>query len=290
MPATCSAPVCGPFTGGTLCESTCVEGRNDRQKCVFLARMGRPTQAQSRVRKRAAFAAAALVALAGTPALVLSAGDASAQKAQPKKPPAKAPLPKLVVLGASAETAPPACPASPCQAIGKVTGYQTSIGKAKNPFVAPFDGMIVAWSIKLSAPTDKQAEFFNDFYGGPPAARISVLKPVAKTKLHFKLRAQSPVEQLTPVLGGTTTFALKTPIPVHTGHVVALSVPTWAPAFGIGLPKNDVWQASRKAGKCTNTDDIKAGSAHETLLQERVYGCKYTTARLLYSATIVRSG
>ncbi|MDX6616942.1 MAG: hypothetical protein QOD60_2033, partial [Solirubrobacterales bacterium] len=78
---------------------------------------------------------------------------------------AKTPMPKLLVLGASAQTANPACPASPCQAIGKVTGFQSQIGNAKNVFVAPFDGRIVAWSLKLSAPTDTQKRFFNDFYG-----------------------------------------------------------------------------------------------------------------------------
>ena len=75
----------------------------------------------------------------------------------------------MVVLGASAQTAQPACPASPCQAIGKVTGFQTQDRQRRNVFVAPFDGRVVAWSLKLSAPTDTQKKFFNDFYGGGPA-------------------------------------------------------------------------------------------------------------------------
>jgi hypothetical protein len=239
-----------------------------------------------------AFAVFAL--LVGLVLVAIGTGDASAQKSTPDKtdpdktPPKKAPLPKLLVLGASAQTAPPACPSSPCQAIGKVTGFQTTIGNAKKPFLAPFDGKIVAWSIKLSAPTDQQTKFFNDFYGGQPSARVSILKPLVKEKLRYKLRAQSPIEDLSSVLGGTVTFALKVPLAVRTGQIVALSVPTWAPAFGIGLAKDNAWRASRKPNKCSATDDIQAGSAQQALAQERIYGCSYSTARLLYSATLVR--
>lgn len=219
-------------------------------------------------------------ALVGMLALsALGAGVASA---------AKTPLPKLVVLGASSVTAAPACPADPCQAIGKVTGFQTTIGKSAPPFVAPFDGRIVAWSIKLSLPTDKQTTFFNDFYGGKPSARVSILKPVKKPRGAYKLRSQSPVEQLTDVMGQTTTFTLKTPLTVRTGQIVGLTVPTWAPVFAIGLPKGNAWLSSRATGKCTDPDDIKAGTGQEALGTIRKYGCKYTTARLLYSATMIR--
>ncbi|MFN2612439.1 MAG: hypothetical protein ABR536_03600 [Solirubrobacterales bacterium] len=223
------------------------------------------------------------LALIGAMTVVaLGTGVAAAAKAP------KTPLPKLLVLGASAQTAAPACPADPCQAIGKVTGFQTTIGKAANPFAAPFDGRIVAWSIKLSQPTDKQTSFFNDFYGGLPSARISILKPIKKRRGVYKLRNQTPVEQLSDVMGQTTTFTLKTPITVRTGQIVALSVPTWAPAFAIGLPKGNAWLASRSRGRCTDPDAIKAGSAQEALGTLRGYGCNYTTARLLYSATMIR--
>lgn len=214
--------------------------------------------------------------------IVLGAGVASAAKAP------KVPLPKLLVLGASSVTAAPACPADPCQAIGKVTGFQTTIGKSAPPFVAPFDGRIVAWSIKLSLPTDKQRTFFNDFYGGQPAARISILKPIRKHKGAYKLRSQSPVEQLNDIMGQTTTFTLKTPLSVRTGQIVGLTVPTWAPVFAIGLPKGNAWLASRAKGKCTDPNDIKAGTGQEALGTQRNYGCNYTTARLLYSATMIR--
>jgi hypothetical protein len=226
------------------------------------------------------FAGAAGVLLALL--VFLGPGSADAAKAP------KTPLPKLIVLGASAQTAQPACPASPCQAIGKVTGFQSQIGTAKNVFVAPFDGRIVAWSLKLSAPTDTQKKFFNDFYGGDPSARLSILKPLKKSPGVYKLKSQTPVEELDGLLGTTTTFTLKAPLNVRTGQIVALSVPTWAPVFAIGLAKNNAWLASRKKTKCTNPDDIKAGSAQEALGGQRAYSCNYNTARLLYSATMVR--
>ena len=231
-------------------------------------------QAQKRPRRRTRWTLAAL--FAAIVAISLNAGLAGA-------------VPKLMVLGSSQQTAEPSCPASPCQAIGKVTGFQTTIGNAKKPFLAPSDGKIVAWSIKTSSPDEKQKEFFNEFYGGQPSARISILKPIPKSPLGYKLRAQSPVEELAPVLGATTTFALKTPITVRAGQVVAISVPTWAPVFAVGLPKGNSWRSSRAAASCTDTEKIKAGKAHEEPRSERTYGCSYTTARLLYSATMVKT-
>jgi len=199
---------------------------------------------------------------------------------------------KPLILGAAAP-ATPACPNDPCEAIGRTTGFQTGLAKKKNPFAAPAGGKVVAWSIKLSAPKETQVTFFNDFFGGPPRARLAVLKPINKQikagKPIYKLKSQGPVEELTPFLGTTTTFALQQPLLVRKGQIVALTVPTWAPAFAVDLPSNMIWRGSRKKGKCTERDDIKVGSAHEIAGQDRLYGCAYKTARLLYSATLVPS-
>ena len=200
---------------------------------------------------------------------------------------------KPVVLGAAAP-ATPACPGDPCEAIGRTTGFQTMLGKKRNPFAARSAGRVVAWSIKLSAPQASQTEFFTEFFGGPPRARLSILKPIRKQikrgKPFYKLKSQGPVEELTPFLGTTTTFTLQQPLTVAEGQVVALTVPTWAPAFAVNLGDTMVWRGSRKKGKCTTREDIKAGRPHETLGQDRLYGCSYKTARLLYSATMVPTG
>jgi hypothetical protein len=252
--------------------------------------MGHDAHASARPRRIVAVAAAAAV-LAAVVAVQTATGTAGA-------------APKTVVLGAAAP-ATPSCPDS-CQAIGKTTGFQTSIGKTRSPFAAPFTGKIVAWSIKLSQPSTKktgdedesQMEFFNRVFDGPPSARISVLQPIRKKikagKPVYKLKGQSPLEQLGPYLGSTTTFTLQRPLKVKDGHVVALTVPTWAPAFAVGQGGNTAWQASRQKKKCGTSDDankntqqILSGRPQQGLGKDRIYGCTYKTARLLYSATVV---
>jgi hypothetical protein len=212
---------------------------------------------------------------------------------------------KIAVLGAAAP-ANPSCPEDPCQAIVKTTGFQTAIGANKSPFAAPYPGRIVAWSIKLSSPSttrkqgqsESQMEFFNKFADGPPQARLSVLKPIRKKikagKQIYKLKSQSPIEELSPFLGTTTTFTLQSPLKINTGQIAALTVPTWAPAFALGQGKETGWRASRVRTACGTTKNptdaesqIKAGTPHEAVGTQRAYGCPYNTARLLYSATIV---
>ncbi len=228
---------------------------------------------------------AALAVFAAVLAIAIGTGRAGA-------------APRVVVLGAAAP-ATPSCPTS-CQAVGKTTGFQTAITGRRNPFVVPFRGRIVAWSIKTGAPSTRpnpnnnnqsDMDFFTKTFGGPPRARIAVLKPIMKSikagKPIYKLKSQSPVEDLSQYLGQTTTFTLDTPLRVKPNNVVALTVPTWAPAFAIGQSANTRWQASRQKGKCNNTSDILAGTPHDAVGTQRAYGCTYTTARLLYSATVV---
>jgi hypothetical protein len=235
--------------------------------------MDAPVHAPARLRRLAAIVG--LLALAG---LVLAIGPGRATAA-----------PKMVVLGAAAP-ANPSCPES-CQAVGKTTGFQTSIGATKNPFAVPYPGRVVAWSIKLSAPRQNQVDFFRDFYGGEPMARLSVLKPIRKLvkqgKPIYRLKSQSPVEQLGPFLGTTTTFTLQAPLKVNAGQVIALTIPTWAPAFAVGQTGSTAWRASRKKTACNDAEQIKVGTPQEALGADRAYGCQYKTARLLYSATVV---
>jgi hypothetical protein len=235
--------------------------------------MGPDVHAPARLRRLAAFAA--LLAIAGL-ITVLAPGRAAG-------------APKMVVLGAAAP-ANPSCPES-CQAVGKTTGFQTAIGGTKSPFVVPYPGRVVAWSIKLSAPRQNQIDFFREFYGGEPQARLAVLKPIQKRikqgKQIYRLKSQSPIEQLSPFLGTTTTFTLQAPLKVNAGQIVALTIPTWAPAFAVGQPGNTSWRASRKRAACNDADLIKAGTPQEAVGADRAYACQYTTARLLYSATLV---
>jgi hypothetical protein len=245
--------------------------------------MGPHAHAFARLHKLAI--ATALAVFAAALAAVIGTGNAGA-------------APRIIVLGA-ATPAVPSCPTS-CQAVGKTTGFQTSITGSKSPFVVQARGRVVAWSIKTGAPSTKpnpnndnqsDLDFFNKTFGGVPKARISVLKPIMSSiragKPIYKLKAQSPVEDLSAFLGQTTTFTLDTPLRVKPNNVVALTVPTWAPAFAINQSANTKWQASRKKGKCNDTADILAGTPQDALGSQRSYGCTYNTARLLYSATVV---
>jgi hypothetical protein len=235
--------------------------------------MGQDAHAFARLNR---LAIATAIAVAAVLAVALSTGKAGA-------------APRVVVLGA-ATPATPSCPTT-CQAVGKTTGFQTSIGSTKSPFAVPYPGRVVAWSIKLSAPRQNQIDFFKDFYGGEPQARLAVLKPIQKQiragKQIYRLKSQSPVENLAPFLGTTTTFTLQAPLKVNAGQVLGLSIPTWAPAFAVGQANNSAWRASRRKDKCDNAPDIQAGTPQEAVGGDRVYACRYTTARLLYSATVV---
>jgi hypothetical protein len=206
---------------------------------------------------------------------------------------------KVTVLGATNPTPRPACPGSPCEAIGSVTGFQVTTGSVRHPFRAPFNGKVVAWSIKLSKPRASQMEFFNDFYDSPPQARIGVLKQVDQSRTHqaggsgpprYKLLRQSPTVVLSRYLGSSPMFALDQPLTVRKGNILALTIPTWAPAFAVGLGDDNGWRASRQPGKCTRTTDIQQSRPQQKIGGEKRYGCFYRTARLLYTASLVRGG
>jgi hypothetical protein len=92
--------------------------------------MGQDAHAFARLHRLAV--ALAIAVFAALLAAVLGAGHAGAAA-------------RVVVLGAAAP-ATPSCPTT-CQAVGKTTGFQTSITGARNPFVISFRGRIVAWSI-----------------------------------------------------------------------------------------------------------------------------------------------
>jgi hypothetical protein len=191
-----------------------------------------------------------------------------------------------VVLGETASLPDPSCPELPCQAVGSVTGFQVSTSQSGLPFRVPGDGRVKSWTLTLAQPTNEQRSFFNGFFGTPPQAQLAILRRVAGTEPpRYNLRAKSSVRVLSPYLGQTVRFGAS--LRVQKNDIVGLTIPTWAPAFAQGLTANNVWRASREPGKCTNTTDVRQGEPHQKLNTRATYGCRYSTARLLYTATVV---
>jgi hypothetical protein len=193
-----------------------------------------------------------------------------------------------VILGKTASEPDPSCPALPCQAIGSVTGFQVDNGQTRLPFLVPHDGTITGWSLALAQPTNSQRTFFNGFFGTPPEARLAVLRRVSGTEPpRYTLRRQGSIKVLSPYLGQTVEFGAN--LKVEQGDIIGLTVPTWAPAFAQELATNNVWRASRESGACKNATDIRQGEPQQKIGRHATYGCKYTTARLLYTATLVEA-
>jgi hypothetical protein len=191
-----------------------------------------------------------------------------------------------VVLGQTATMPDPSCPELPCQAIGSVTGFQVSNSQSGLPFMVPGNGRIKSWTLTLAQPTNEQRSFFNGFFGMPPQAQLAILRRIPGTEPpRYNLRGKSAIHVLTPFLGETVRFS--TSLRVRKNDIVGLTIPTWAPAFAQGLSAKNVWRASREEDKCTDTTDVRQGEPQERLSGRATYACRYTTARLLYTATVV---
>jgi hypothetical protein len=248
--------------------------------------------AENKIRSRRTWAllAAAVCAFAGLVAIAAPGVDS-------------APL-RVIVLGQTAETPPASCPGkivnnveiTPCRVEGHVTGFQAIADGIPKPYEAPFEGKIVAWSITLSNPsraetatTTDEVGFFNDFLGDPSMARIGVLRPVeGSDPPKYTLVRQSPLKILDPYFGTTPVFALDHPLTVLKGQVIALTIPTWAPMFAFGVSADNTWRGSRLPEHCMAKDDIQGGHPQQGVGKIKTYGCYYSEARLLYTATLVK--
>jgi len=268
-------------------------------------------------------AGVALFALAAIFAFSLSAADFAVAKSS-----------KRVVLGKANNKLTPNCGTNfsrDCLAEGKVTGYQVyrKGSQRKRGFVVPREGKVVSWSISLAKPTTKdirkgsnsysaQLPFFNDLFGTPASARIAVLKRVKKKEggpPQYKMVRQSPTQILNPYFGRTVNFVLNKPLNVIKDQIVALTIPTWAPAIwkpyscsispagGVNDPiacnraeKDYTWRASRGKDKCILGTDPDTGEPNTALQKTRPqqklnstkrYGCYYGSNVLLYTATVI---
>ena len=191
-----------------------------------------------------------------------------------------------VVLGSTSTVPDPSCPELPCQAVGSVTGFQVSTDQGSLPFLVRKAGKVKAWTLTLAQPTSTQRSFFNGFFGTPPEARLSILRRIPGTDPpRYNLRSQGSIHVLSPYLGQTVKFGAS--LPVEKGDIVGLAIPTWARTFSQNLSAKNAWRASREEGKCTNTTDVRQGEPQQSIGKRANYACRYSTARLLYTATVV---
>lgn len=189
---------------------------------------------------------------------------------------------EIVEIGKATEPGAASCPDN-CFAVSRTTGYQAKIGTQRGPMVVPRDGYLVAWTIALGKPGERQIRFFEERLGGESSAYISVLDPAAR--LNSRVVAHGSARRLERFFGETVQFPLPRPLRVRKGQVVALTVPTWAPALAVGLGGDTSWRASRGRGQC---DDSGVQTAQERGATTQYY-CLYRTARVAYSATLVTS-
>jgi hypothetical protein len=186
---------------------------------------------------------------------------------------------RIVEIGGAPE-ATPTCPSSPCLAVSRTTGYQAKVVDSRSTYIVPADGRIVAWTIGLGNPDKRQIDFFTSNFG-EASAGLTILR--RGKRLYHRVMGQTPLEKLEPYFGQKVQFPLTTSIAVKKGYVVALTVPTWAPALTQLLNDGSSWRASRAKGKCDDTDR----QTSQTRMQQRTqYRCLYR-ARLTYSATLI---
>jgi hypothetical protein len=196
---------------------------------------------------------------------------------------------RIVELGEVAEPVTPSCPADPCEAAVRVTALQGSIaGARKNPYYIRRDGYIVAFTVRLAQPTAEQVDFFTDNFGSPAQVRLSVLRrgDTRKTRLNYRLISQSELFEVDDYFGSSPTFVLQEPLRVRKTSWIAITVPTWAPMFANNLGRSDWWRSSRAKGSCDPPRSLRQFALSD-LREVNVFGCTYTGARLLYTATYV---
>jgi hypothetical protein len=209
-------------------------------------------------------------------------------------------------LGKTKSTPTSACPGRACEAVGRLTAFQTKADGKKDPFVAPKSGHLVAWSVDLEGKPNKSENnvsgglYKHKPFGEDQSARIAVLTQRKGKK--YRLRSQGPATKLTDYVGEKPIFTLDKALKMDKGDIVAITLPTWSSAFTIckkepkrkkgscpGLSaKGNAWRASRSKKRCVvgttgkPLRNLKKSTPHEKEGKTKSYGCLYKGARLLY--------
>jgi hypothetical protein len=162
------------------------------------------------------------------------------------------------------------------------TGFQAAIAGRHNSMVASQAGRVTSWRIVLAGPTPEEIAYFDRMAHGSARAGLVVLRRVVDYR--FRVIDAAPLVALAPSFGRTMTFILDRPLPVRTGDVLALSVPTWAPVLALGLDPGTGWRASRPRGAC---NDVFAPTAQTAFGALTTYECTYPGVGLTYGVTLI---
>jgi hypothetical protein len=173
----------------------------------------------------------------------------------------------------------PGTPTTPCTVVSRTTAMQVQVGDTPTPFKVTTAGRLVGWEITLSSPTASQIRYFDVNEHGGAEAAIAVIRQVRG--LDYRLIYESRPVRLGPYFGRTATFALPSSIAVTPGDVVALSVPTWAPALELTAGRKSAWRASRGRSQC-NAVTVETAQTSPGAVGE--YYCIYRTALIDYGA------
>src|SRR3954470_13001403 len=95
---------------------------------------------------------------------------------------------EIVEIGVTQPPSPPSCPAKPCLAVSRTTGYQAKVGATRGLMTVPKAGRIVAWTIALGNPGAQQTAFFNQRLGGEAEAQLTIINP--RSKLRSRVMAE----------------------------------------------------------------------------------------------------
>lgn len=188
---------------------------------------------------------------------------------------------RIIEIGQTADHPPTSCPGTTCRTITRTTGFVTRAGATHRPVTAAHTGRIVAVTLQLGNPNDKQIHFFNGQFGGTARFQVTVLHP--GKNLLMTTVAQSEQYKLQPYFGHTVQIALRTSLPIKRGDIAAVTVPTWAPMLAVDLGGTSSWRAAR--GESTKCTDFSTQTAQTGLNQMARYRCLYSTARPIYSVT-----
>jgi hypothetical protein len=163
-----------------------------------------------------------------------------------------------------------------------VTEYPTKVRRR--------NGWLVAFSLTLGKPNEAQTRFFNNLWGRPATARVTILDPERpkgdrrNRAQRFRVHNQSEVVTLNPFFGKKAWFTLKRRMHVRKGHIVALTLPTWAPVLSTKLRGKERWRSSRNRNRC---EKVENQAARQKVDKLRDYRCLHRTARLLFTALVI---